>query len=1830
MANLGNLEFQVHLQDMTDAEADKIKKKLENLSVSLKIDGKSTVVSNTDAIKKQIEDAVKSVTVSSVNVDTKNLVSQIQNATQNISSSVKVTLQKGALSSDLQAYLDAKTFNVNISISRSSASSAVSTAFANLSVPVNVSVSASAVIQQLSQSLANRKVKINVEAKSSRDLIDDIEKKLKGKKIKVDVEADKNTIIQSVKNALQGNLIKATVDVKVDAQAITRAVQSAINNASFTYQPNGGRARNVNSASNAQRNLGNSYYYAAKGAQESTRASVSLGKTLSTNIRIAGELGSTLGNIASVFKIKEVLDGVVRIGGQLENQRIALGSILQDAGKASAMFSKIQNLAVKSPFGIMDLNQYTKQLSAYGIEYNELYDTMKRMADISAGVGVDMGRIILAFGQVKAAGFLKGTELRQFTEANIPMVQALADKFSILEKRIVSAGEVYDMISEKKVTFEDVKDVLWKLTDEGGMFNNMQEVLSESLASKWKNLADAVDVMYGKMADGTAGSGLKLLAEGLTELTKKWEYLTAAIGTAGAAYLTYKAKVSLGNKHLNSTDSLYNSLLASKRKEANNLRLIETYRKLTAVEQRVIATTDRLTASDVKRLVASKAINKEQAMLLIHMKKVDTATAAYLARMFKFDLANIKAQGTISGLNRALISLGNTMRNVWAGMKSVLASGWTWFTAALTVGFEAWAHYEKKQGEIEQRNKEVLDSAKGSISSIKEELKKLESVDVSKLNDEQIKIKVNELTTIIKNETSGWQSLLSEVFAKDADGNFVNSATKQLSLLEEKLKAILKAKNILLDNPEMFSNIIDATDGFIFNKSVVENAQKYTNAVSEAQKVSIGLAPYIEKINTAINRTSNADANLKKQLEGKELYEQISIIRDNERAWATFSRTLNALGTNSDIQGLFLKLNGALDQTKTTLNSLESDTKEGITALKNIMTIKGVKDFDNLTDEWRLVVIEWANKFVDEAGVQAPKMRQALMNMWLEAFNIKNDLGYMLPELVVTPEKYDASKDEVAKLWKKRAEEIKKAVDLYDKWKEVEGADNARNRVAAKKELANLFNGKYGFNLDLEKPEDAYRTIMSKLDASKSAQHELLVSLGVKLDEATLDDVKQRLKDYLEKSKQYIDKTTAQWDLYKDLFKATGNRSLSENIAFGKNVSFKNQVEQLKADIEREIKSSGVKIGFDELIGMNNEELTQKGYAKFKNLVEAYNRENKKLSEESIKNFINVLSRSKDFAQQITDIENQLQKDLSDLRANAGKMSKDELSRREAELVAKAEEDKVKVNFEEFKKSSDWVKVFDDLDRVSNDTLDAMISKVEEFAKQASISEEVTKQLVDAMAKLRDEAIERNPFKGFADAWERLRNLKSGTLTESGMVRFGKGTEDDPYTFKKNEDVQNEIAEANDDLKESALAVADKFQAVADAADMLSGLFQGLGIDVSGFVNVVSGTVSGAKTGAGIASTLGIAGPWGAMAGAAVGMLSSVFAAHDNALQAEIEASKSREKMIKSIADLLEKQFERNLGGVYTMELSDETKEMLQGITKEKSILFSTYRRDTKETAKEALNEDSYYLAQLAALKAQRDEVYKQKRAEEDKKDSDSGKVADYENELRQMADEIRNFSREMMDALYGIDFKDWASQLSTTIVDAWANGEDAAEAYKNKVGEIMRDVVTSMVQQAIIGTYLEQGLSEVLEMFEANGGVMNEDLFGALGDLVGGLEDKIEQSEEFLDAYEKVLNEKGLSMKELGESEDSLSKGIKGVTEDTANLLASYLNAIRQDVSVKRTLIEQLVSVDVPKINYIAEAQLRELNQIASNTLRNADAADKIYDLVNRVVDKGSNKLKI
>lgn len=244
------------------------------------------------------------------------------------------------------------------------------------------------------------------------------------------------------------------------------------------------------------------------------------------------------GTIFSVQALMGYGNKLIQIRGEFEMQHRSLQVLLQDVDKANELWDKTVALAVKSPFRVKDLVKYTKQLAAYRVEADKLYETNKMLADVSAGLGVDMNRLILAFGQVKAANFLRGTELRQFSEAGVNMLEELAKRFTKLEGRAVSVGDVFERVSKRMVTFADVEAVFKTITGEGGVFYRMQEKQSETLKGMILNLKDSIDLMFNDIGMSNDGI-LKKSVNIVKEIITNWRRLKPVIESAGIALMTY-------------------------------------------------------------------------------------------------------------------------------------------------------------------------------------------------------------------------------------------------------------------------------------------------------------------------------------------------------------------------------------------------------------------------------------------------------------------------------------------------------------------------------------------------------------------------------------------------------------------------------------------------------------------------------------------------------------------------------------------------------------------------------------------------------------------------------------------------------------------------------------------------------------------------------------------------------------------------------------------------------------------------------------------------------------------------------------------------------------------------------------------------------------------------------------------------------------------------------------------------------------------------------------------------------------------------------------------
>ena len=298
-------------------------------------------------------------------------------------------------------------------------------------------------------------------------------------------------------------------------------------------------------AAKAEDNLAAARLKAARAANVGTSATRNANKAFAEQSSYLSRLTQRIVAYWSIRQVGNFLAKIREVTAEFELQRVSLGAIIQDQAKANMLFSEIKAFALKSPVSILDLTKYTKQLAAYKVGWNgvttdvkELFDWTKRLTDVSVGLGVSMDRVVLAFGQVRATGYLRASEVRQFTEMGVPIVEELAAKLSKLNGEAVTAADVMDMISKRGISFEMVKDVFDDMTSAGGMFYNMQEKQGNTLYGLWAKLGDAASVMYDEIGNtGWVNQAMKGLIQGVTDVMKHWGSWAKLIGIVGAAYL---------------------------------------------------------------------------------------------------------------------------------------------------------------------------------------------------------------------------------------------------------------------------------------------------------------------------------------------------------------------------------------------------------------------------------------------------------------------------------------------------------------------------------------------------------------------------------------------------------------------------------------------------------------------------------------------------------------------------------------------------------------------------------------------------------------------------------------------------------------------------------------------------------------------------------------------------------------------------------------------------------------------------------------------------------------------------------------------------------------------------------------------------------------------------------------------------------------------------------------------------------------------------------------------------------------------------------------------
>lgn len=1783
-----------------------------------------------------------------------------------------------------------------------------------------------------------------------KKLVGDMKTLLQSEKFKINVVVDKASTTQAVRAALQAAGLNTNFTASDLRAAKAAAIQTKAE-ASAAAARELARQRAARAAK-AELDLANARERSANAARRHMTATLNMNGAMNSQLSIVGQLRNEFLGLYSIYAAQNFLRAVVDIGGELENQKIAMASILQDEGKATTIFNQIKKLAVASPFGVMDLNQYAKQLSAYSIPYNELYDTMKRLADISAGVGVDMGRIILAFGQIKAAKFLKGTELRQLTEANIPMVDKLAERFSKLEGRIVSAGEVLDMISKKKVTFEDVKDVLWELTDDGGMFHNMQEVLSESVKSKWKNLADAIDIMLGDIAE-SMGSTLKWTAESLTTLAQNWKEVVPFITAATAAFGTYRVAVYAGSRAMGVANAtLIKGTLAAKQKTAADLVMASNYRTLTAAEKGLIASRNAMTTAEWRALAVSGALNKEQALRLITLGKIKSGQAGHITQLLNISKAELQVAMSAGKARVAMAMLSYGAKQVWTAFKG-LFNPYMYLFAGLFAITELWYKSGQKADEMNERISELTTRAQDGFKNLTKEAQKFADVDPFKANDASLISSIEEMKTALKDYSPVWADTFNETFKTDDEGNTVKSLAEQYILLRNALNDTKEAYRLLNAIKGTSEHANEATDGY-FDDSFLENINDYIDAEERVNKIIGRMSGSYIEYSTAMQKVIAKHGDFAKAASGKPLKEQLSILKEYPKALASLNNELPFTGGYRD--DIFQLRKAWKNSKRIYMEDVLPDMKDFLSGYKSRLGAAGW-DLNNLSDAQRIAISLDISAFFDTFEKMPKYMRDFFNGKILEdEFNIKINAEYteasqsfsdlqkkfngatdgqfeaqikvstdsekiiegiqkaykeakettnqLKPVLIkagidlsgigaidlsklpdwqkqivsdykkafdtmqsgekgakeigfslTDPSKNKSKKDVFAERLKERVNLLKDAYSEYKKWTDIVGKEEAAKKVIESGIFDSLFRGKEP--VDIENYRDELNKILNQLDNKTEVRRDLKVSIRKVIADIDANAMKEASDKAAKELERYVSDVSKKWDIYKQLVNAGASKKDASLYAFGALSEYEKKSEELAEKVTKKMKDKGVYIPLTFTEQEATESLGGKDSVLYKQFFSAWKEAKEAIEKDSLEvklKEVTALNKYKSIAEKIRDLSEKYAPltgtfigENNELVGNVEGMTPGQKA-----LFTEYKEELAKLRGQLLELLPVWEQIFGDQTYKSYGQIQQASDYAQQIIDNASVTKNKNGKPTAFTSWYLDENGKRIDVSGEYSQIEKLKKAiqdlyKAGlqknpfaTLIKNIRSLFSSGDKDEKGTIEK-------IAAIGESAAESA-------DLVGNFAGQMSSMFDALGnegmADTMGNVQDAMSSIS--NIGQGFAKG-GIVGGIAAAAGEAVNWIGKIAQAHDKKLDKAIEKSKLRAQQLQYIYEQIDGILERFLGSGTELKLVDaendrtrlnQLNNQIEAIrNKGKINIFDLmslqkYKQEAEKLQKRvsAYDEGGAYGYQRALMQEQLSELEKQRQAEIDKKKTDDSKVADYENQIAEMKQQIKDFAEETAESLYGINLKDWASQLGDALYEAWQKGEDGAEAFKNKVADIMGDVMNSILKISILEPAMQQ-LQKMLFGEDGMSGYFGKDFsldekeLESIADYLMGVSEKTDDYYSMLDKLNNYMEKKyGISMKE--EEEDSgsgLSKGIQNVTENTANLLASYINAIRADVSVKREYVRRLVEELFPAYNVIAQAQLQQLTMIQINTAKNVEFVEEIRDILHRNIN-GVNKFNI
>lgn len=1146
----------------------------------------------------------------------------------------------------------------------------------------------------------------------------------------------------------------------------------------------------------------------------------------------AGQLSRQLALLFSVSQIEGYISKLAKVRGEFELQQRSLQAILQNKSQADQIFNKTVQLAVKSPFQIKELVTFTKQLAAYRIESDKLYDTTKRLADVSAGLGVDMGRLILAYGQVKAAAYLRGTEVRQFTEAGINLYGELQRYFQEVKGEAYTTAQIVDMISKRKVTFEDIENIFKRLTDSGGLFYNMQEIQAETLQGKISNLKDSIDVMLNSIGKANEDT-LKGSIDAVKVLIDNWETVVN-VAKALAPIFASMAITSWAKRVTGASSAM--GIFA--RSIVNTGNAVKAFGATFAASWPLMAITAAI--GIVTELIST---------VREYNKAIAESTNKYFEA--KIRISTIQDESK-SDIKKALDKLVQEMNN--EGFEIKIKTGISEEEAKdefnrYLKDYEIFLNEQKLMEARYARNK-----AKWFVDDIDEDSKDYaSSVGEFILQGEELKTVMMQLATEENKLSSEHKKTLEQLAKGPKEGEDVLSYTKRMKDEIAKMWPALNQafNNMRTGNGAYTKEAMEAraslTELFNLSKKYISDEKemiseledkfgKFDKNMDEAAKRRLRIRIDKSELDTVTKELAYKHYKLNVEVDKEETKQQIDWVKKEIKDSLDGTKINLDLGINENfLDGLFKELDTAQKYLKNVdkYKSLVSGGRQGKIYWGDVKE-------DSQFADWYKNVWRKDNELVKRGII---KDTMEISDFTIKAY-IDAQEKIARAELKAYNQEVEADKKKFGSkaerdIWAERISVLKEMQARYEKLNQLMGENRAIE------ETRSAFKGALDFTQmgEVIKAEDIIPTKQGMIDVLEKLLEQIpndvknaakRTGLEKEIAKLKIGIQQDYLKEQLDKTKQNIESMFNSLDLHKKLKDA----GLSEA-----------EVQQLFPGLAKTLDDveKGIRDEYEAKRDKNGQlsKADQKGYD------EALKKLGQQRDKESTDLTIRIL---KDYKTQLSE-QLQLDKWYYEEKANIAKATLTDEQRAQAESNLKNKYDKKtdENTWKAFQNTDEYIKLFENLDYSSTAAIDSILEKLEEFrGSLKSLPPEQLKTIIEQIEKLKGEKLDRNPIKGIVEAFKDLKNAKPEDK-QKAIADLG-------AAFEKNAEKIDKFNSAFGEVPSmlSSFGV-DVPEEISESLNGMSQAFSGAGEFASSYAtdNVLGMVTGGMKTIAGIGNTIG-------------------------------------------------------------------------------------------------------------------------------------------------------------------------------------------------------------------------------------------------------------------------------------------------------------------------------------------------------------------------------------